>query len=128
MKLGQLVNDGFVNSLNELNKKELPMAIAYRVSKITSKMAEEQKEYFRLRGDLIKKFVQKNEDGSNKTIDRGGRKVMDFGDNETKVVEELNALEEQDVEVPKIKLSDLLAANIKMTPGQINDIAGVLEE
>lgn len=128
MKLGTLVNEGFVASLNELNKKELPGAIAYRVGKISTKAAEEQKEYFKLRSEIIKKYTKTNEDGSNKVVERDGKTYLDFGDDVPKLDQELQDLGNQEVAVPLIKMSEVLKADISLTGAMINDLKEILED
>lgn len=127
MKLGALVDKDFVRSLNALNSKELPSAVAYKIAKITRKAAEEQKEYFRLRSAVIAKYVQKNEDGSNKIIKVEGKDLLDFGDHKETVGKELTELEDVEITIEKIKVSDLLKV-ATLTGGQINDLYPILEE
>jgi hypothetical protein len=130
MKLGKLAQDGFVKALNELNAKELPAALAYRISKVSSIAAQEQQEYFKLRAAVIQKFIKKNEDGSNKTaLNASGEEILDFGEDKETVSAELVSLEEQEVELPmiKIKLADLERANFSLSAATLNVLADVIE-
>lgn len=130
MKLGTLIKDGFVKSLNDLNKKDLPGPIAWKVSKISTKAAEEQKDYFKVRSDLIKKYTKTNEDGSNKTVERDGREVLDFGEDLPLLEQELQDVGNQEVELPKIKLSDLLNAkpSITLSGAMLQDLSDLIED
>lgn len=130
MKLGKLAQDGFVTSLNDLNKKELPAALAYRLSKVSAIAALEQSEYFKLRAGVINKYIKKNEDGSNKVkVKEDGTEILDFMDDKDVVTAELNALDEQEVEVPmiKIKISDLEKLNVTISAATLNDLKDIIE-
>lgn len=129
MKLSQLVNEAFVKSLNDLAAKELPAALAYRVSKTILKAAEEQKEYWRLRGEMITKYVLKNEDGTHQTKDGpNGEKFLIFGEHADTVDKELLALGDQEVDIPKVKVEDLIKSGLSISAGQIQDLEPILQE
>ena len=127
MKLGRLTNPSFVSSLNALNSKELPISVAYKIGKIAARAAEEQKEFFKLRQAAIEKFTVKDAEG-NPVLKKNDKDedILDFGDNEAALEEELVALYDQEVEVPKIPLSLLVKIDFEfkdeMSPGVLRGL------
>lgn len=128
MKLGKLINDDFVNSLNDVNGQKISGTVSYKISKISAKAMEEQKEFFKIRAQVIEKYVKKNEDGSRKTVERDGKVLLDFGVDADQLEKELTDLAAEEVEVPKIKMSELLNSDAKISGAQINDLKDVIDD
>lgn len=129
MKWGMLVNPEFIHALNELNKKEMPAALAYKVGKITNQAADEQQTYFKLRKEVIEKYSVKDAEGKVQSVKKeDGKDYIDFGSNFEKVDEELKALAEQEVEFPTLSLSALDKAGMKFTVAQMNALKDLVIE
>jgi hypothetical protein len=128
MKLGIFENKEFLTALNELNSIKLPVGLAYKLSKVTTRVAEEQKTYFKLKDDLIQKYVAKKEDGTAKIeVVDGNRIQADFGDNENvdKYVAELRDLEMTEVDItPVATMEELVGVmereSISIAPAHLN--------
>ncbi|NBP03277.1 MAG: hypothetical protein EBU90_24970, partial [Proteobacteria bacterium] len=125
MKLGTIVAPKFTEALGKLIKTELPVVAAYKLKKVASIVNEEQKKFEDVRSGLVTKHAKKNKKGEIVKDENGGYSVdkenmKDF----LKEIEDLLAVE---VEIPKLKLSEL-GDNLKMTAQEMVLLDGLLEE
>lgn len=133
MKLGNLVNENFIASLNALNEKQLPVHLAYKLSKITNKAAAEQKEYFILRNKLIDSLALKDDAGQLKSSQAEGKTFVDFGENMGTFLAEMEKLDATQVDVPTLMdsaeaFAEILSkCDIKMSAVEFNVLAPLFE-
>ncbi|NDC23725.1 MAG: hypothetical protein EBZ49_06295 [Proteobacteria bacterium] len=125
MKLASIVNPKFTVCFDKLLKEELPILTAYKLKKITSIVESEQKKFEELRQELVKKFSKKNKKGEPHK-NEGGFYSVDK-DKMEDFLKELKTLLDVEVEVPKIKISDL-GNELKISAEQAIALDGILEE
>lgn len=125
MKLGTIVAPKFTDALSKLIKTELPVLAAYKLKKVASIVNEEQKKFEDLRGGLVSKHAKKNKKGEIVKDENGGYAVAK--ENMEAFLKEVDELLSVDVEVPKIKLSEL-GNGLKMTAQEMVLLEGLLEE
>lgn len=98
MKVKDILN--LKQGLGIINENEFPMALAYKLQKISLKVDEEFEVYQGLRTKLIEKYKEKTLENGNVKIKRDKLPIFN---------KEHKELTEQDVDIKldKIKLSDL---------------------
>lgn len=125
MKLGTMVAPKFTDALSKLIKTELPVLAAYKLKKVASIVNEEQKKFEEVRSELVSKHAKKNKKGEIVKDENGGYAVAK--ENMDEFLKEVDQLLSVEVEVPKIKLSEL-GDNLKMTAQEMVLLEGLLEE
>jgi hypothetical protein len=105
MKLRVLVSPNFQAALSKLASQELPLLTAFFLKGIAKKNAEEYKKYEEVRLEALSKVADKNEDGSLK-VDANNKTHLNM-ENLAKFQAEMEPLEESEVSLGSIKLSDL---------------------
>jgi hypothetical protein len=105
MKLGKLVDPNYREILRKLAAQEIPLRTAFKLRGIIKVSNDEFAKYEEVRADALKRFGDKNEDGSLNADANGTVKLSD--ENMKLFVNELNALLVLDVAVGKIKIDEL---------------------
>lgn len=114
-----------INALRMISQKQLPVKISYFVAKNMAKIERELKIYDQERKKLLEKYAEKDEDGQF-IVEDGNIKIADI-DNWNRDIKELLDIE-VDVKIHKLKLEDLLNANIDITPAELMSIDYMIEE
>lgn len=114
-----------INALRMISQKQLPVKISYFVAKNMTKIERELKIYEKERRKLLEKYAERDEDDQF-VVEDGKIQIADI-DNWNKDIEELLDIE-VDVKIHKLKLEDLLNANIDIAPGELISIDYMIEE
>jgi hypothetical protein len=125
MKLGELANPKFFQTLNKLASAELDMPIAYKLKGIMVALDAEHQKYEELRKGLLEKYGQKDEAGELISDERGELK-FESDEDRAKLVEEVNELMAVEVDVKTIKVEDV--SGVKMSVQELMVIDSVLEQ
>lgn len=121
-----------VNTLFEkLNKEKYPIKIAYQISKIADLIGKEVAFYNQKLQEIIDTYAEKDENGTYVlTDDKQGIKVRenDLKTCEKKINELANLEVELETDNKKLKLDDLIGANIELTLQEVSLLAPFMEE
>lgn len=121
-----------VNTLFEkLNKEKYPIKIAYQISKIADLIGKEVTFYNQKLQEIIDIYAEKDENGTYVlTDDKQGIKVRenDLKICEKKINELANLEVELEIDNKKLKLDDLIGANIELTLQEVSLLAPFMEE
>jgi hypothetical protein len=112
MKLSKLVDPQYHTTLKKLASQEIPLRTAFKLRGIIKLGADELAKYEEVRGDALKRFGTKNEDGTLVADDKGTVSLSE--DNMKLFVAELNLLLLTDVSVGTIKIAEL-GENVSLT-------------
>lgn len=124
MKLAKLTNDKFFAALNKLSSEPLPLKSAFKLKTINNRSREEYLKYDETRKEALKRFGQKNEDGTVKTDERGNVVFEENG--VEKFVSEMEGLMAVDIELPALKTSEL--GDAKLSAVDLELLSDVLVE
>ena len=117
--------EGFVIESQRLERKDLPITLAFWISKNFEKIRQESQTYFEMKRRIAEKYSAKDENGKPKIDSRGNYEIG----NMSKFVEELRELQGQEIEIEldviKIRLQDL--DGIKMTPAEMSCLIPFIE-
>ena len=121
MKLN-LSNERIVNTINtlgKLNNAQLPIKVAYAISKNVNKIESELKAYNAEKAKLIDKYAEKDEKGELKTNEIGHviRKEEHIEDWNRDIAELLSI--ENEIDIHMINLDDLLNSNYNISPAEL---------
>lgn len=111
MKYGELKM--IENPLKKVINTELPVVLAYKISKLITKVSDELNSIDQFRISLVKKYGENEEDGSIKVPQK----------NVDKFTKEFNELLESDIDEInpiKISLSVLVENNVKLSASDIS--------
>ena len=130
MKLN-LSNERIVNTINalgKLNNTQLPIKVAYAISKNVNKIESELKVYNTEKAKLIDKYCEKDEEGKLK-IDENGNAALkeEYIEDYNKDIKELLSIENE-IDIHMIKLDDLLNSNYDISPAELSAIDFMIEE
>lgn len=125
MKLAVIVNEDFRKALMKLSKQSIPLKTSFKLKGVVKKVDEEFQKYEECRQSALNKFGKKDEEGklvlddkSNATFDQEG--LHSF-------IKELQDLTQVDIEVNKIKVSDL-GDKVEMSTEELFILEQLLEE
>ena len=117
--------ESFTIESQRLEQKDLPITVAFWISKNFEKIRRESQTYFEMKRKIAEKYSVKDGSGKAKIDTRGNYKIKDV----SKFVEELRELQEQEIEIEldiiKVKLQDL--DGIKITPAEMSCLMPFLE-
>ena len=121
MKLN-LSNERIVNTINtlgKLNNAQLPIKVAYAISKNVNKIESELKAYNAEKAKLIDKYAEKDEKGELKTNEIGNviLKEEHIEDWNRDIAELLSI--ENEIDIHMINLDDLLNSNYNISPAEL---------
>lgn len=124
MKLN-LSNERIVNTINtlgKLNNAQLPIKVAYAISKNVNKIESELKAYNAEKAKLIDKYAEKDEKGELKTNEIGNviLKEEHIEDWNRDIAELLSI--ENEIDIHMINLDDLLNSNYNISPSELSVI------
>jgi hypothetical protein len=125
MKLSKLVDPQFQAVLRKLAAQEIPLRTAFKLKGIIKTGNDELAKYDEVRGDALKRFGDKKEDGS-LDIDANGA-VQLSGDNKEQFVAELNALLASDINLGNVKLSEL-GDKVSLTTQELLNLEDLIVE
>ena len=125
MKLSKLVDPQFQAVLRKLAAQEIPLRTAFKLKGIIKTGNDELAKYDEVRGDALKRFGDKKEDGS-LDIDANGT-VQLSSDNKEQFVAELNALLASDINLGNVKLSEL-GDKVSLTTQELLNLEDLIVE
>jgi len=105
VKLSKLVDPQYQAILRKLSSQDIPLRAAFKLRGIIKSGNDELVKYDEVRGEALKRFGEKKEDGSLNIDDKGTVALSD--DNRTQFINELNVLLNTDIDLGKIKLEEL---------------------
>lgn len=116
------------NVLGNLNNAQLPIKIAYALSKNISKITTELNTYNSERSRLLEKYSKKDDVG-NVVSDKLGNVIIDdkFKEDWDFDIRTLLGME-NDVDIYFIKLDDLFESNCSISPAELSLIDFMIEE
>lgn len=105
MKLSRVANQEFRNCLMRLSKKPIPLKTAFKLKTIIKMVNEEHQKYEECRKEALNRLSEKDENG-NIRLDESGRAKLSE-ENSKLFAKEFKDLLETQLEIPKIKASEL---------------------
>lgn len=114
--------------LGQLTQKSLPVRVSYAIAKNVSKIESNLKIYNKEKQKLIEKYSVKDKDG--KTVIKDGGQItiqQEFVDEWNKDMNELKNIENE-IDIHKFNINDILNGNYDMTPLEIMLIDYMIEE
>ena len=117
--------ESFAIESQRLERKDLPISLAFWISKNFEKIRQESQTYFEMKRKIAEKYSEKDENGKAKIDSKGNYEIQDM----SKFIEELKELQEQEIEIElnviNVKLQDL--DGIKMTPAEMSCLMPFIE-
>lgn len=121
----KLSNEKILNTINvlgNLNNAQLPIKVAYAVSKNINKIESELKAYNTEKAKLIDKYSEKDEEGKVISNEQGHVTIKnEHIEDWNRDINELLSIENE-VDIHKIQLNDLLNANYNISPAELSMI------
>jgi len=125
VKLKNSFFESFVVESQRLGRRDLPIGLAFWISRNFDIIRREAQPYFEMKRKLAEKYGVRDKKGNLRIDPQGNYQI----ENMSKFIEELRELQEQEIEVEldviRIKLRDL--DGIKMTPAEMSCIIPFLE-
>ena len=126
MKLN-LSNERIVNTINalsKLNNAQLPIKVAYAISKNVNKIESELKVYNTEKAKLVNKYGEKDKEGKlNGNVSLKEEHIEDYN----RDIKELLSIENE-MDIHMIKLDDLLNSDYNISPSELSAIDFMIEE
>ena len=111
-----------VNALGSLNEVQLPIKVAYAISKNINKIDCELKAYNSEKARLIEKYAEKDEEGKVKADEYGNINIkVDCIEDWNRDIKELLSIENE-IDIHMIQLDDLLNADYNVSPAELSAI------
>lgn len=128
MKFAAFQNQAVFELLNRLFAAQVPVKVAYKLSKIQKAVGIEAERYQELRLKVVKKFGETDEAGELVVDDKGNAKIPDEAI--PALVDEMNELHAIDADLPDIKISidDLEKVELSAMDLSILETLGIIEE
>jgi hypothetical protein len=130
MKLETILNPLFKSGLSKLMSGDIPMDVAFDLEGIVDGVNSALRRYEKVRQTLLQKYAVKKEDGSFESDENGQAVFLTEEDGKT-FFKELEDLAATDVEISRIKLSDLgdlKKTGIKMSVEELKKLKdGILD-
>ncbi|USV40962.1 hypothetical protein [Xanthomonas phage BUDD] len=127
MKFAAFQNPAVFELLNRLFVAQVPVKVAYKLSKIQKAVTVESERYQELRMKIVTKHGSKDEAGE-LIVDEAGNAKLEDGVIEA-LVEEMRELHDIEVALDnKIKLDDLEKVELSATDLSILEMLDILEE
>lgn len=118
----KLSNEKILNTINvlgNLNNAQLPIKVAYAVSKNINKIESELKAYNTEKAKLIDKYSEKDEEGKVISNEQGHVTIKnEHIEDWNRDINELLSIENE-VDIHMIQLNDLLNANYNISPAEL---------
>lgn len=130
MKLN-LSNERIVNTINalsKLNNAQLPIKVAYAISKNVNKIESELKVYNTEKAKLVNKYGEKDKEGKLKVGEIGNVSLKEEHiEDYNRDIKELLSIENE-MDIHMIKLDDLLNSDYNISPSELSAIDFMIEE
>lgn len=127
MKFAAFQNPAIFELLNKLFAAQLPVKVAYKLSKVQKVVASESEKYQELRMKLVNKYGTKDEAGELVVDEAGNAKIDD--ENIEHLIKEMTELHEIEFELPlKIKIDDLETIELTAYDMSVLEVLEILEE
>ena len=130
MKLN-LSNERIVNTINalsKLNNAQLPLKVAYAISKNVNKIESELKVYNTEKAKLVNKYGEKDKEGKLKVGENGNVSLKEEHiEDYNRDIKELLSIENE-MDIHMIKLDDLLNSDYNISPSELSAIDFMIEE
>ena len=130
MKLN-LSNERIVNTINalsKLNNAQLPINVAYAISKNVNKIESELKVYNTEKAKLVNKYGEKDKEGKLKVGENGNVSLKEEHiEDYNRDIKELLSIENE-MDIHMIKLDDLLNSDYNISPSELSAIDFMIEE
>ena len=124
MKLN-LSNERIVNTINvlgKLNNAQLPIKVAYAISKNVNKIESELKVYNTEKDKLVNKYGEKDKEGKLKVDENGNIPLKEEHiEDWNRDIKELLSIENE-IDIYMINLDDLLNSNYNISPAELSAI------
>lgn len=122
MKLSNEIILNTVNTLGNLNNSQLPIKLAYAISKNINKIECELKAYNTEKSKLIDKYAEKDEEGKLIENELGHVTIKEeCKEDWNKDITELLSIENE-IDIHMIQLDDLLNSNYNISPAELSVI------
>lgn len=120
-----LSNEKIVNMtgvLGAVNNTQLPIKIAYAISKNINKIENELKAYNIEKAKLIDKYAEKDEEDKLKTDEQGNVNIKEeYREDWNRDITELLSIENE-IDIHMIQLEDLLNSDYSISPAELSVI------
>lgn len=124
MKLN-LSNERIVNTINalsKLNNVQLPIKVAYAISKNVNKIESELKVYNTEKAKLVNKYGEKDKEGKLKVGENGNVPLKEEHiEDYNRDIKELLSIENE-IDIHMIQLDDLLNSDYNISPSELMTI------
>ena len=111
-----------VNTLGNLNNAQLPIKVAYAISKNINKIQCELKAYDTEKAKLIDKYAEKDKEGKLVQDELGHVNIKkEFKEDWNRDITELLSIENE-IDIHMIQLDDLLNSNYNISPAELSVI------
>ena len=117
-----------INALSKLNNAQLPIKVAYAISKNVNKIESELKVYNTEKAKLVNKYGEKDKEGKLKVGENGNVSLKEEHiEDYNRDIKELLSIE-NDMDIHLIKLDDLLNSDYNISPSELSAIDFMIEE
>lgn len=117
-----------VNALGSLNEAQLPIKVAYAISKNINKIDCELKAYNSEKAKLIEKYAEKDTEGKVKADEYGNINIkVDCIEDWNRDIQELLSIENE-IDIHMIHLDDLLNSDYNISPAELSAIYFMIQE
>lgn len=111
-----------INALSKLNNAQLPIKVAYAISKNVNKIESELKVYNTEKAKLVNKYGEKDKEGKLKVGENGNVSLKEEHiEDYNRDIKELLSIENE-MDIHMIKLDDLLNSDYNISPSELMTI------
>lgn len=114
------------SKLRDLNEVPMKIKTRYYISKIYSYVTDKLQPYFIAEKDLVKKYGKKGSDGEYEKAENGGI-VLNVTDECNREYSELQLIEVNISDAPKISLDYLIEAGLELTESEMEAFNNFIE-
>ena len=117
-----------INALSKLNNAQLPIKVAYAISKNVNKIESELKVYNTEKAKLVNKYGEKDKEGKLKVGENGNVSLKEEHiEDYNRDIKELLSIENE-MDIHMITLDDLLNSDYNISPSELSAIDFMIEE
>lgn len=111
-----------INALSKLNNAQLPIKVAYAISKNVNKIESELKVYNTEKAKLVNKYGEKDKEGKLKVGENGNVSLKEEHiEDYNRDIKELLSIENE-IDIHMIQLDDLLNSDYNISPSELMTI------
>lgn len=111
-----------INALSKLNNAQLPIKVAYAISKNVNKIESELKVYNTEKAKLVNKYGEKDKEGKLKVGENGNVPLKEEHiEDYNRDIKELLSIENE-IDIHMIQLDDLLNSDYNISPSELMTI------